>query len=205
MQPRSGARIELPTQHQIGSHHTVHVFRLTRQPASTSGPECVISPPDIPASFNLRKERVGSGGESTGFEEDDASSDFHSVVAESFVEPSEQGDVDSSLHSVRPLLGLGDGEQAPVQFVHDRVGGHKLLRVSRIDVPQYYLGFGRPSHCCPSHVRYDCPRFGRYGRRRVAQARDLGDVDGQCAHTLQTCGDVQTANGKSEVMCHRGL
>ena len=62
----------------------------------------------------LRQEGFGSGGELSGFEEDDSPPDFDGVIAEPFVRPSEQGDVNGALHSVRPLLGLGDGEQSAV-------------------------------------------------------------------------------------------
>lgn len=94
------------------------------------------------------EEGFGSSRELPGFKEDDASPDFDGVITES----SEQGDVDGCLHSVRPLRGLGDGEEAPVQFVHDRVGGDKLLSAFSVDVSQYQLGFGGPGHCCLTHV-----------------------------------------------------
>lgn len=135
-----------------------------------------------------------------GFQEDDAASDFDGVIAEPFVELAEQGDVDSSLYSVRSLRDLGDGEQAPVHFVHDRVGGDKLFRAFSVDVPKCQLRFGGTDRCGSSHVLYDWPRFGWDCRCGVTQAGDLGYMGSQSAHTLQTCGDVKPAYAESQVM-----
>jgi hypothetical protein len=83
------------------------------------------------------QRRVSGRAGVVRFEEDDASSDVDGVVAEPFVEPSEEGDVDCCLYSVWPLRCLGDGEQAPVQLVHDSVGGDNLLSASIVKVVEY--------------------------------------------------------------------
>lgn len=102
----------------------------------------------------MSEKGFGASGELSGFEEGDASSDFDGVIAEPFVEPAEQGEVDSCLYSVWPLRGLGDGEQAPMQFVHDRVGGDKRsIRLERRELRK--LTEPQKLHC---RTRGPCPR-----------------------------------------------
>ncbi len=96
------------------------------------------------------------------------SADVDGVIAEPFVEPSEQGDVDCCLYSVWPLLGLGDGEQAPVQLVHDGVGCDQLFGACMVEVSEYHLGFGGPGYRCPPHVLYDWLCFGWHCRCGMA-------------------------------------
>lgn len=116
----------------------------------------------------MSEKGFGSGWELSGFEEDDASSDVYGVVAEPFVEPTEEGDVDCCLYSVWPPWGLGDGEQSPVQLVHDGVGGDQFFGAFVVEVAECHLGFGGTGYRCLSDVLYDWLCFGWDRRCGVA-------------------------------------
>ena len=66
-----------------------------------------------------------------------------------------------------------------------------------VEVAEYQLGFGRANYCGGTHLFDDCADFGWDCRCGVAEAGDFGYVDGQSAHALQTCGDVQPTDGES--------
>ena len=143
--------------------------------------------------------------EPAGGLEDDAASHLDGVVGEPLVEPAQQRHVDGGGDAVLPFLVHQHGEEVTVQIVHRIVflaDARRLLRVLR---QQHLLGAVAQFDCHPAHfgeVAVDL-----FGQRmlRMTAAGDLGDVQREGSHPVDVGDDLDRADDRPQVACHRRL
>ena len=111
------------------------------------------------------------------------------MVGEPFVEPAQQGHIDSRWNAVLPLSVQYEYEQLAMERVHRCVVLAYLGGSVRVSALNHFASAVRQFSCKTAHFGKIAVRLLRQGSSWVTASGDLGDVQRQAAHPFGV-GDV---------------